>query len=84
MDTNQKNTAARALYKKLGYREVDIRLCGFNGIPGVNLVLLEKKADMAEYMDRSVAVRFRQERARYNLSAGGALHAPSAFLTFCA
>lgn len=47
MDTNQKNTAARALYKKLGYREVDIRLCGFNGIPGVNLVLLEKKADMA-------------------------------------
>ena len=47
MDTNQKNTAARALYKKLGYREVDIRPCGFNGIPGVNLVLLEKKADMA-------------------------------------
>ncbi len=47
MDTNQKNTAARALYKKLGYREVDIRLCGFNGISGVNLVLLEKKADMA-------------------------------------
>lgn len=47
MDTNQKNTAARALYKKLGYREVDIRPCGFNGISGVNLVLLEKKADMA-------------------------------------
>lgn len=30
-------------------------------------------------MDRSVAVRSRQERARYNLSAGGAVHAPSAF-----
>lgn len=43
MDTNEKNTAARNLYKKLGYREADIVPCEFNGIPDVNLVLLEKK-----------------------------------------
>lgn len=43
MDTNQRNTAARALYQKLGYKEVGIVPCQFNGIPGVNLVCLEKK-----------------------------------------
>ena len=43
MDTNAKNTAARALYKKLGYREAGIVPTAFNGIPGVELVLLEKK-----------------------------------------
>lgn len=43
MDTNARNTAARALYKKLGYKEVGIVPCQFNGIPGVNLVCLEKK-----------------------------------------
>lgn len=43
MDTNEKNTAARRLYNKLGYREVAIRPCSFNGIEGVWLVLLEKK-----------------------------------------
>lgn len=43
MDTNAKNTAARTLYKKLGYREADIVPTVFNGIPGVDLVLLEKK-----------------------------------------
>lgn len=43
MDTNERNTAARALYKKLGYKEVGIVPCRFNGIPGVNLVCLEKK-----------------------------------------
>lgn len=43
MDTNERNTAARALYKKLGYTEVGIVPCQFNGIPGVNLVCLEKK-----------------------------------------
>lgn len=42
MDTNEKNTAARALYKKLGYREAGIWPTVFNGIPDVNLVLLEK------------------------------------------
>ena len=43
MDTNEKNSTARALYKKLGYREVGIVPCDFNGIPGVRLVCLEKK-----------------------------------------
>ena len=43
MDTNAKNAAARRLYQKLGYAEPDIVPCTFNGIPGVQLVLLEKK-----------------------------------------
>lgn len=42
MDTNEKNSAARALYKKLGYTEAGIVPTVFNGIPGVNLVCLEK------------------------------------------
>jgi len=42
MDTNARNINARALYKKLGYREADIVPCTFNGIDGVQLVLLEK------------------------------------------
>ena len=43
IDTNERNTAARALYKKLGYREAAVIPCVFNGIPGVGLVCLEKK-----------------------------------------
>lgn len=43
LDTNARNTAARALYRKLGYKEVGIVPCDFNGIPGVQLVCLEKK-----------------------------------------
>jgi ribosomal protein S18 acetylase RimI-like enzyme len=42
MDTNARNTRARAMYKKLGYSEPDIVPCVFNGIEGVQLVLLEK------------------------------------------
>ena len=42
MDTNARNTAARALYRKLGYAEVSIVPCVFNGIEGVDLVCLEK------------------------------------------
>ena len=42
MDTNARNVAARALYRRLGYIEVSIVPCVFNGIEGVNLVLLEK------------------------------------------
>lgn len=42
MDTNARNQRARELYKKLGYREAGIVPCTFNGIPGVELVLLEK------------------------------------------
>lgn len=43
LDTNARNTGARAFYQKHGYREVGITPCEFNGISGVNLVLLEKK-----------------------------------------
>lgn len=43
IDTNAKNKNARALYKKLGFKEIDIVPCIFNGIPDVQLVCLEKK-----------------------------------------
>ena len=43
MDTNERNRNARALYRKLGYREAGIIPTVFNGIPGVGLVLLEKR-----------------------------------------
>lgn len=43
MDTNKINVRARSLYKKLGYEEIGIVPCVFNGIEGVQLVLLEKK-----------------------------------------
>ena len=42
MDTNERNTRAREMYAKLGYREIGIVPTVFNGIPDVNLVLLEK------------------------------------------
>ena len=42
LDTNARNTAARRLYARLGYEEVGVVPTVFNGIPGVNLVLLEK------------------------------------------
>lgn len=43
IDTNERNANARALYKKLGYIEVDIVSCVFNGLEEVHLVLLEKQ-----------------------------------------
>lgn len=43
MDTNEINAVARRLYGKLGFHEVGIVPCRFNGIPGVRLVLLEKE-----------------------------------------
>ena len=42
LDTNARNTRARALYRKLGYDEIAVVPCVFNGIEGVQLVLLEK------------------------------------------
>lgn len=42
MDTNERNHVARKMYEKLNYEEVDIVPTVFNGIPDVNLVLLEK------------------------------------------
>ena len=43
MDTNARNLRARAMYQKLGYKEIGIVPCVFNGIEGVQLVLLEKR-----------------------------------------
>lgn len=43
MDTNAKNENARRLYGKLGYKEVGIVPCNFNGIENVRLVCLEKR-----------------------------------------
>ncbi|HBK04079.1 MAG TPA: GNAT family N-acetyltransferase [Clostridiales bacterium] len=42
IDTNQRNVRARNMYAGLGYREIGIVPCNFNGIPGIGLVLLEK------------------------------------------
>lgn len=42
MDTQAKNKTARALYKRLGYKEIGIVPCDFNGIQSIQLVLLEK------------------------------------------
>ena len=43
MDTNERNKRARAFYKSAGYKEIGMVPCVFNGIDGVQLVLLEKK-----------------------------------------
>lgn len=43
MDTQEKNRAARSLYHRLGYEEVGVVPCDFNGIKDISLVLLEKK-----------------------------------------
>lgn len=43
IDTNARNVRARRLYEKLGYKEIGIVPCVFNGIPGVQLVCIEKR-----------------------------------------
>lgn len=48
MDTNERNVRARTMYKRLGYREIGIIPTVFNGISGVNLVLLEKALEQQE------------------------------------
>lgn len=42
MDTNARNTRARGLYQRLGYREAGIVACDFQGIGRIELVCLEK------------------------------------------
>ena len=42
MDTNERNAAARRLYRDLGYEEIGVVPCVFNGLKDVNLVLIEK------------------------------------------
>ena len=41
-DTNERNSVARTMYKKLGYTEAGIVKTDFNGLDQINLVLLEK------------------------------------------
>ncbi|MBR5315463.1 MAG: GNAT family N-acetyltransferase [Firmicutes bacterium] len=43
IDTNERNERARHFYRKAGYKEIGIVPCVFNGLQGVNLVLLVKK-----------------------------------------
>ena len=43
MDTNEINAPARALYKRLGYREAGIVPCDFHGLGQIRLVCLEKR-----------------------------------------
>ena len=43
IDTNAKNQRARCMYAHLGYEEVGIIHCNFQGLPDIDLVLLEKK-----------------------------------------
>ena len=47
LDTNARNLAARRFYEKHGYWEVGIVPTVFNGIPGVDLVLIEKTIEPA-------------------------------------
>ncbi len=48
IDTNERNQAARAMYAKHNYQEIGIVPTVFNGIPGVNLVLMEKGISQAK------------------------------------
>lgn len=43
IDTNEKNAPARALYKKLGFAEITVVPCTFNGLEDIRLMLLEKR-----------------------------------------
>ena len=43
IDTNVKNTRARKLYAKLGFREAGVERCTFNGLRHIDLVCLEKR-----------------------------------------
>lgn len=43
IDTNAKNAVARAMYARMGYVESGVIPCEFNGIPGVDLVCMEKR-----------------------------------------
>ncbi len=42
IDTNEINSVARRMYIENGFKEIGIVPTEFNGIPGINLVLLEK------------------------------------------
>ena len=45
IDTNERNAAARRLYHKLGFGEIAVVPCTFNGLEGIPLMLLEKRLE---------------------------------------
>lgn len=45
IDTNARNAIARAMYARYGYIESGVIPCEFNGIPGVDLVCMEKRVE---------------------------------------
>ena len=45
IDTNARNWKARTMYAGLGYKEIAVVPTAFNGIPDVELVLLEKNLE---------------------------------------
>lgn len=47
MDTNEINASARALYRRLGYREAGVVPCDFQGLGQIHLVCLEKALENA-------------------------------------
>ena len=57
LDTNAKNVRARRMYKTLGYREIGIVDTTFNGIAGVELVLLETWRKQNKQDELSQALR---------------------------
>ena len=48
LDTNARNRAAREFYRSHGYHEIGIVPTVFNGIPGVDLVLIEKRTKVLD------------------------------------
>lgn len=63
LDTNERNTAARRLYRSLGYREASTVLCEFNRLRSIRLVCLEKwpGGDAPSYEKSCGAVVYRRE-----------------------
>lgn len=43
IDTNERNQVARKLYASVGFKEIGIVPCTFNGIEGVGLVCMERE-----------------------------------------
>ena len=65
MDTSENNFRARALYRRLGYREAGAVSCTFNGLPGVALVGLEKNADRRGRNRMYVEVSYPKEKEAF-------------------
>lgn len=51
IDTNTHNEVARGMYRRRGYKEVGTVPTMFNGIPGVDLMLLEKHLEPERDLD---------------------------------